>query len=60
MPTPKDLDKAGVYLILFFYSLIAALIGFLRGLKCEGWYCSYIFLIIGFIFLILAIKKTFF
>ncbi len=60
MPTPKDLDSVLVYLILFFYSLIAALIGFLKGLKCEGFYCSYIFLVIGFIFLISAIKKIFF
>ncbi|MDD5606620.1 MAG: hypothetical protein PHN37_02035 [Candidatus Pacebacteria bacterium] len=60
MPTPADLEKSGTYIFLFFLSIIAAVIGFARGLMCGTWQCSYVFLFLGLIFLIGAIRKIFF
>lgn len=60
MPAPADIDKSGTFIFLFFLSIIAAFIGFARGLTCGTWHCSYIFLFLGLLFLIGAIRRIFF
>lgn len=60
MPTPKDFDKAGSYLFLFFLCLVGTILGLIKGLSCGSFPCFYIFLGVGLIFLILAIQRIFF
>jgi hypothetical protein len=49
MPAPKALDKAGVLLFFSLLSIVAAIIGFIKGAECGPWLCSYFFLILAVI-----------
>ena len=59
MASPADFDKGGVYLLLFAFSAIAALIGLIKGAMCGTWHCSFIFLGLALFFFIAAMQKIF-
>jgi len=59
MASPEDFDKGGVYLLLFVFSALAALIGLIKGARCGTWHCSYIFFGLALFLLIAAIQKIF-
>jgi hypothetical protein len=60
MASPENLEKSGIYLFLFALSVIATLIGFLKGAMCGTWPCYYIFLGAALLFLAGTIKRIFF
>jgi len=45
----KALDRAGVLFFFSLVSIVAAIIGFIRGAKCGSWLCSYFFLALAVI-----------
>lgn len=59
MASPTDFDKGGVYLFFFVFSIIAALIGLIKGARCGSWHCSFIFLGLALFLFIAAMQKIF-
>lgn len=49
MPSLKALDRAGVLFFFSIVSIVAAIVGFIRGAECGSWFCSYYFLILALV-----------
>lgn len=50
MPTIKGLKYSGILFFLFFFCLVAAIIGFIQGIKWNNFYYSYAFLVLSLFF----------
>jgi len=58
MASVQGLDRSGPLFFFSFLSLIATIIGFIRGSQCGFLRCSYIFLIITLFFLFWGIEEA--